>query len=359
MPLSYATAGLQRGASNSDLVRILQRDLRALGYLRQGIDGEFQGGTDLAVRRLQHDLLHNAGRSTANDGDAPVAISAYNQNRVTNETGRVDQGLAACIDALLSDPKVPKLPSAADAVAANRAARAAIAAGCSTLAPAPFLLAIFMQESNGRQFCEPTAHDSDNFVMLGLDARPETPCTVTSRGYGIGQYTLFHHPPRSEEIASFIEDPLRNVEQAFVTLRAKFDGELCGGTPGTMADDRAAEHPSLALRRCRYRPGDARYLRDCRACALAAGKRDLTPDTPVYSGAAQRYGEAPHYAPTTYYDVPQRAAFLCDWPYAVRRYNGSGCDSYNYQARVLRNLLTIQPPAGAAGISKKGSSCGH
>ncbi len=36
---------------------------------------------------------------------------------------------------------------------------------------------------------------------------------------------------------------------------------------------------------------------------------------------------------------PARRAFPCDWPYAVRRYNGSGVNSYHYQAIVLGNLL--------------------
>jgi len=29
----------------------------------------------------------------------------------------------------------------------------------------------------------------------------------------------------------------------------------------------------------------------------------------------------------------------CDWPYAVRRYNGSGLNSYHYQAKILLNVL--------------------
>jgi hypothetical protein len=33
-----------------------------------------------------------------------------------------------------------------------------------------------------------------------------------------------------------------------------------------------------------------------------------------------------------------RAEIPCDWPYAVRRYNGSGINSYHYQVRILRYL---------------------
>ena len=346
MPLSYTTANLARGAADTGLVRALQCDLRALGYLKQGMDGVFQGATDAAVRRLQHDLMTNDGHSTRDDGDAPVAIRDYNQGRVAQETGVVDPGLAACIEALLIDSRVPKLPSSADAPADNRAARAAVAAAQSLRSPAPFLLAIFGQESADRHYCEPSGGDTDSFVVLGLDYLPGQEIRVTSRGYGIGQYTIFHHPPRPEEVQDFVIDPVRNVQKADGELRAKFDGFVLGGTPDTTADDRVAEHPLLKeLRPCRYQSGDARYLRDCRACAMQVRKVDLAPDTPAYHGATETYAPAPHYAPTTYHGVPDRAEFLCDWPYAVRRYNGSGPDSYNYQARVLLNLLNVPSPA--------------
>src|SRR6266850_5477425 len=48
---------LSEGAPNDpDLVRALQHDLRALGYLRRGIDGKFGPGTAAAVRALQTEL---------------------------------------------------------------------------------------------------------------------------------------------------------------------------------------------------------------------------------------------------------------------------------------------------------------
>jgi Putative peptidoglycan binding domain len=353
MAQSYANANLGRGAPNADLVRDLQRDLRALGYLKQGIDGVFQDGTDAAVRRLQFDLANNDGSSTGGDGRAPVAIRDYAGGQAIAVTGVVDPNLATCIEALLTDPNVPKLPNAADAAAANRAARAAIAAAPSTVVPTPFLLAIFQQESDGQHYREPTGSDptkgdSDNYVVVGLDFRQETADHVTSRGYGMGQYTIFHHPPRPQEVQEFILDPVRNVQKAVNELRDKFDNFVLGGTSETTADDRVAEHPVLSttpptLRVCRYQAGDARYLTDCRACAMEAGKLDLTPTTPVYVGATDTYGQAPHYTPTTYRGVPDRADFKCDWPYAVRRYNGSGPDSYNYQAKVLQNLLATPP----------------
>ena len=44
---------------------------------------------------------------------------------------------------------------------------------------------------------------------------------------------------------------------------------------------------------------------------------------------------------TSYTAVPIRKNIGCDWPYAVRRYNGAGMNSYHYQVKVLKNVLTF------------------
>jgi hypothetical protein len=124
---------------------------------------------------------------------------------------------------------------------------------------------------------------------------------------------------------------------AFRELRSKFDRFVVG--PDDHADDRRSEHPLLPLRLCRYSANDARYLRDCRNCAAAARKVDIGPGTPAYAGASLGYQTDQYYPSATYIGVPDRADFACDWPYAVRRYNGSGNDSFHYQTRVLLNLL--------------------
>ena len=289
MPLSYAAALLGQDSSpDSDMVRALQRDLRRLGYLARGIDGSFGDGTRLAVRRLQYDLMRNDGRSTSDDGGAPVAASDFNHG-VAAVTGIVDPPTAASMAAMLADERWPKLPASSTPVAANATALKSIAALAATAAPVPFMVAIFRQESDSEHFAIPEgAHDSDSFVVLGLDTNDEiAPDHVTSRGYGLGQYTIFHHPPRKEEIADFVLDPVQNVRKAFGELRDKFDHFVVGHTSATQADDRAAEHPLLTLRLCRYQPSDARYMRNCRACALDTGKRDITPATPLYHGGCR------------------------------------------------------------------------
>jgi len=345
----YKQPGLslrQGGPNDPALVRALQRDLRALGYLRAGIDGVFGDGTTRAVRALQHDLLNNGGASSGGDGRAPVAIASFNvtaggAKAVTVIDGVVTEAVAGCLEAMLADARIPQLPRADDPGAQNRAALAAIAATPSATAPTPYIAAMVLQESDGRHFNVPRGADEDAFVIVGLDRNDTAaPDRITSRGFGIGQYTLFHHPPRLDELRDVIADPVGNVQKAFAELRQKFDRYLVG--PASTADDRTAEHPLLPLRICKYPPNDPRYMRDCRNCARAARKIDIVRGTPAYKGASISYQPDQYYPSANYANVPDRADFPCDWPYAVRRYNGSGNNSFHYQTRVLLNLL-IQP----------------
>jgi hypothetical protein len=327
------------------LVRALQRDLRSLGYLRSSIDGTYGTGTINAVRSLQFDLLHNDGASRANDGTASVAITAFNVDPdrgdlcVQGVNGVVDERTAGCIDRLLNDERVAKIPDAVDPAEVNRQALRTIASLPSTVAPAPFVVAIVMQESGAQHYRVP-GKDDDRFVVVGLDrGDAANPDHITSRGYGIGQYTLFHHPPRADEIDGFIVDPVNNVQRTFALLRAKFDRFVVG--PSDHGDDRRVEHPLLPLRLCQYAPSDSRYMLDCRNCAAKVRKVNIERGTPAYSGATLTYQPDQYYPSANYFGVPDRAEFLCDWPYAVRRYNGSGNDSFHYQTRVLSNLLKL------------------
>ena len=341
----YQQAGLSlaRNASNDPhMVSALQEDLRALGYLRGMIDGSFGAGTESAVRALQFDLLNNHGTSREADGEAPVAMTDFNQAGgvplVTAVNGVVDQALAGCIAALLADTRVAKLPNAADPAGENAKVAAAIAQLYNGIAPSPFMLAIFRQESGVRHFCVPAGGNADDYIVVGLDhAEAANADAITSRGYGVGQYTLFHHPPSAAEVNDLMRDPAQNVRHAYAELRDKFDHFVAG--TADRAEDRSAEHPLLPLRLCKYAPRDARYLADCRNCALAARKVNIVPGMPCCEGSASSYHVDQYYATATYHGVPDRADFACDWPYAVRRYNGAGQDSYHYQTRVLLNLL--------------------
>ena len=351
MPVPYKSPDLSLSQSSPNdpvLVRAVQRDLRALGYLRSGIDGQFGEGTARAVRALQYDLLNNDGTSRGGDGRAPVAVTAFNEDgagtkAVTAIDAIVDEALAGCIEAMVNDPRLPKLPNTDDPGVQNEAAMAEIARVASVTAPTPFIAAIVIQESRGWHFNVPRVGDDDTFVTVGLDHNDKaTPDRITSRGYGIGQYTIFHHPPRWEEVQDFIVDPVRNVQKAYTELRNKFDQFVCG--PTDKADDRTAEHPLLPLRICKYPSTDQRYMRDCHNCAAMARKLDIHRGTPAYAGASISYQPDQYYPSASYTNVPDRADFLCDWPYAARRYNGSGNDSFHYQTRVMLQLLSA--PAG-------------
>jgi peptidoglycan hydrolase-like protein with peptidoglycan-binding domain len=336
---SYSVPGLTLAPDSafSSQVQDLQHDLRALGYAKGPIDGVFGPGTGNCVRALQYDLLNNDGSSTSNDGAAPVAVKNYNNGSVSALTGIVDQGLVACISAMLADPLYPKLPFSLNPSQDNQAALAAVQ-GITTV-PAPFLLGVLSQESNGQHYRVPSASSRDNFVTVGLDLNNSmNPSAISSRGFGIGQFTLFHHPPTTSEVSNFIVDPIRNVSQAVSDLLDKFRNYVNG--PVSSADDRTKEFGTGPLRTCVYPASDARYLTDCANCMSKATLISITSGvTPVYTGATMTYTKTQYHV-GSYTGVPVRANIPCDWPYAVRRYNGSGVNSYDYQAEVLQKVAT-------------------
>ncbi len=337
---SYLVDGLvlPSEAASAAQIQDLQRDLRALGYFPGPVTGVFGGMTQRAVKGLQHDLINNTGASSQGDGNAPVAVKDYNNGSVTVESGIVDQGLAACIAAILNDANFPKLPSSADPAIDNQNALAAAQAAAAGQVPVPFLLQIFQQESDQRHYQVPSGANIDSFVTIGLDHNNNADgAAITSRGYGIGQTTLFHHPPTSDEVAGVITDPANNAAATIKEFRAKFDNYVNG--PTDRADDRIAEAGTGPLRLCKYQPTDPLYMTDCVNCCKAAGTFDIVAGTtPFYTGAEATYATT-QYHKGSYTNVPVRANIPCDWPYAIRRYNGSGVNSYDYQAEVLLAIV--------------------
>ena len=346
--LTYRQPGLvlsRHGRQASDRqTRDLQRDLRVLGYLKRGIDGQFGTGTERAVKALQRDLLENNGRGK--DGAAAVSLKDVNAGRVTAVTGQADQPLVECIADLLDNPRVGKLPAAANPKQENKRVVETLAAMSSDSVPIPFLLAILQQESGLKHFNEPKPGDEDTFITIGLDTPSPDSEVIESRGYGAGQFTLFHHPPRPEEVAEFMTDVEKNVQRAIKELRAKFDGFVNGRFDH--ADDRIAEVGRGPLRECQFAPGTPEHFTDCETCLREAGTVSIVEgETSVHPASSVKFHSTPVYdmqaSRAVYIDVPTRAGFKCDWPYAVRRYNGGGIDSYHYQVRILKHL------AGRAG----------
>jgi peptidoglycan hydrolase-like protein with peptidoglycan-binding domain len=337
MSISFVKSGLvlQKGMTGSQEVRDLQEALRQLGYLRGGVDGNFGSGTETGVKALQFDLLSNAGKG--NDGNAPVAMTSYNKGRVAAVSGVCDQDTAGCLADILGDPGFIRLPVAADPVAANKQVVKQIATAKSTTVPMRFIAAILKQESDLKHYDE-----RDKVITLGLDNNnKQATFAITSRGYGAGQFTIFHHPPRQDEVDDFMNDVDKNLDKAKKELREKFDKFVNG--PASTADDRIAEIGSVPMRLCKYDKADPRFLTDCRKCAIDAGSRDIVADvTPWFPGSNRVYTtDGSVYPSANYPNTPKREAIGCDWPYAVRRYNGGGINSFHYQARVIRNVRDL------------------
>ena len=68
---------------------------------------------------------------------------------------------------------------------------------------------------------------------------------ITSRGYGAGQFTLFHHPPKKSEVQDFMLDVEKNLQKAIAEFKDKFENFVNGKTEGTRAHG-AVRTPSFA-----------------------------------------------------------------------------------------------------------------
>jgi hypothetical protein len=323
-------------------IRDLQRDLRALGYLGKGIDGKFGRQTEKAVKALQYDLMNNDGRSRGNDGDAAVRVVDFNKGRIVGVTGAVDQKLAGCLADMLDHPDFPLLPKADHPKEENTRIVDLMKNMPSQTVPIPFIMAMLKQESNLRHYNEPRKNDEDTYIVTGLDTNANEKHIITSRGYGAGQYTLFHHPPRKKEVEDFMLDVKKNLNKAIWELKYKFDHFVNGNTSGTRADDRIAEYGEGPLRMCKYPAGDPKYMKDCKQCMIDAGQQNIREGVTVfYRGSKHTFQPTQYYKKADYNAVPIRKNVACDWSYAARRYNGAGINSYHYQTIILRNLLAL------------------
>jgi hypothetical protein len=237
---------------------------------------------------LQFNLLNNSGTSSAapGDGSASVAVQNYNNGAVTGQTGILDQPLTACIASMLTDSSFPKVPNSTNPIGDNQAALAAVAAIFPPQVPVPFLMQTLSQESGQLHFHAPSTSNADNFVTIGLDQNNSSaPTAITSRGHGIEQYTLFHHPPAQSEVNGVIRDPVQNAVDAIQELLRKFNSYPIG--PSSTADDRIAEAGRGPLRFCQYQPSDPKYFWDCANCCRSAETVNIVAGvTPVFAGSA-------------------------------------------------------------------------
>ena len=160
----------------------------------------------------------------------------------------------------------------------------------STDVPLPFLKAIFKQESNLKHFYVPRGADEDNYIVVGMDTNAGEKYIITSRGYGLGQFTLFHHPPKKSEVKNFMVGIRGNISKAIAELRDKFEYFVTGPPGGRRADDRFADGRTQKKPLvCQYEENDSRYLTDCKTCAMKVGKQDIVAEETPLLRRLQKY----------------------------------------------------------------------
>jgi len=242
------------------VVEDLQRDLRALGYYDGEISGVWAASLDSAIRAVRYDLTHP---------DLAIGASAYNRGRlvapspITGEAG-VEPALADCIAVMSDDANFLKLPRSDNAAIDNLRAWEQVKSARDGATPTPFVVAILAHLAGGRHFQTPTATNRDGFITVRLDRDdPAANARITSRGYGIGRYTLSHHPPTKGEINGGLFDPASAAGLAFARLRDVFSHRVISTDESVRAADRFAERPLSPLRTCKYARLDPRFLADC------------------------------------------------------------------------------------------------
>jgi hypothetical protein len=66
-------------------------------------------------------------------------------------------------------------------------------------------------------------------------------------------------------------------------------------------------------------------------------------EDPDFAKYPSNYEPTPVHQNTIHIGVVVRKDILCVWPYAARRYNGSGIKCFHYQTQVLLSILEGQP----------------
>lgn len=171
--LSYKRKGLiiKKGGSRAsdEQIRDLQNDLRSLGYLKEGIDSKFGNGTQLAVKSLQYDLMHNTCDSTQRDGkETTVRVTDYNKQRVLEVNGEVDENLAACINDMLEDPDFPKPEGTDNPERENKKVMTEIKSLSNPPLPLSVFIRILKQEITLQNYNVTSGDDQDSYIKVGF-----------------------------------------------------------------------------------------------------------------------------------------------------------------------------------------------
>jgi hypothetical protein len=263
----------------------------------------------------------------------------WNQGRIKKVTGIVDKNLVQIIQSMLeaSDEEFFKVPYTKTRKEINQKAIQLLNQQedkiISQGVPPTFIKAILKQETGMAHY------DIDGFVYVGCDETSPT-YVYKSRGWGMGQYTITHHPPTIKEAEEFINNPVNNIAKVVKELKEKFDLYIVSNSPAQRADERmgflreSSKHKYIIgksrgnspLIACKYEKSSPKYMKDCINCVKNARRED------------EWYGDL-RWHKSSHKNVPVWSDIPCDWPVAVRRYNGSGPNSFAYRAEILWHIL--------------------
>lgn len=303
--------------SNSYPQRI-EEYLRAFMFIK-----EIKPNNEMVIKRgiksLQFELLYNPELSKI------------------NYTGKLDgertHVLREALKKMWDCSDIPRITKVDNPSEANSKIREIIENKLKSSFPKPLVLAVLEQESNLMWYRK------DGYPTIGLDYNNKVqPYVITSRGLFLSQRTVFDYPFKQEQLNQY--DSVE-VDLNFVVdlLNLKYDKFIVSKDPKTNDDLRSSSFGSEDLRGCKYETSDSRYKSDCKNCVWSGDLRDYKKDRSVLGDKKQWVLKSSQYHKIKQYlQFPDYSKFPCDYLFSIRRYNGSGINSFHYLMRVLKHL---------------------
>lgn len=240
------------------------------------------------------------------------------------------------VEKMWEDPSIPVVSKVNNPDQANDQISSIMKTSLSKVFPNPLALAVLKQETHWKWF------RSDGYPTVGLDFNNKSqPYVITSRGLFLSQRTIFNYPFPQESLDSFdsVSEDLKFVINA---LDLKYKRYVVSADVRARDDLRFKSFGDQPLRGCKYEQSDERFMKDCKNCVWSGKLKDYKEGKSLIDVPGKWVLKPSIYHRNKdYLGYPDYEDFPCDYVYAIRRYNGSGVNSFHYLMRVLDHLRKI------------------
>lgn len=305
-----------------DMIKLL----REFMFLKEIKSSTVQDLETRAVKSLQHEILSND------------SLKKFNQGRVTAVDGESSLGILAVLQDMSKSPSLARLSPALNPSKGNQAMKERLSGYLNSKFPTPLVMAVLTQETNLKWYRK------DGYPLVGLDYNSDEDYIITSRGLFYSQRTIFSYPISKKEFDS-MNDLESDMEFFFDHIFGKYQNFVVSSSAKARDDLRYSvpEFKDLDLRGCKYEESDSKYMKDCKACLKECPSKDYLMGDSLLGNGRWIIKPTHYHRIQDYEGFPDFHHFPCDYVFTIRRYNGSGINSFHYLMRVLAHLLELRP----------------